>query len=119
MNKLPYNSDNVFQKIIQRKIPAKIIFENDLILAFYDINPVSPLHILIIPKKPYIDFADFHANASSSDISNFWQKVAEIAKKIDTKNQFRLITNNGSKVGQTVFHFHVHLIAEKELKQLI
>lgn len=114
-----YNYDNVFNKIISGAIPPKIVFEDEWLMAFYDVAPVSPLHILIIPKNHYISFADFTSKASNFEIAHFFQKVGEIAKEFDSEAQFRIISNNGSKVGQTVFHFHVHIIAKKELKNLI
>lgn len=114
-----YDFANVFYKIINRELPAKIVYEDEWIMAFHDINPVSPIHVLIIPKSHYIDFADFTTKASAFEIAHFFQKVNEIAKQMDTNNEFRLITNNGKLVGQEVFHFHVHLIAGKKLNNLI
>lgn len=117
--KTKYDFENVFYKIINRELPANIVFEDEWMIAFHDINPVSPVHILVIPKNYYTSFEDFTYKASTFEIAHFFQRVNEIAKKMDAQHEFRLITNNGKSVGQVVFHFHVHFLAKKELSDLI
>ena len=113
-----YNHDNPFAKIISDEIEANIIYQDKDILAFNDIAPVSPVHILVIPKEPYVNFADFIANKAPSDIGGFFNKIPKIAEMAGLK-EYRVITNNGAESGQTVFHFHVHIIGGKKISNLI
>ncbi len=115
-----YDKNNIFAKIIRGEIPAKKVYEDENILAFYDISKASPIHVLVIPKGEFIDFIDFVSNQNSHEVARFFQKVAEIVKELKVdENGFRLITNNGSDAHQTVKHFHVHILAGKKLGPLI
>ena len=103
-------SDTLFSKIIDREIPADIVYEDDLCLAFKDINPQAPVHILIIPKQPIPKIVD----AKESDqalLGHLLLKAGEIAKEQGYGDAFRLVVNNGAEAGQTVFHLHVHILA--------
>ncbi len=103
-------TETLFSKIINKEIPADIVYEDDLCLAFKDINPQAPLHVLIIPKKPIPRIVD----AEQSDqelLGHLLLKAGEIAKQEGYENAFRLNINNGEGAGQTVFHLHVHLLA--------
>jgi diadenosine tetraphosphate (Ap4A) HIT family hydrolase len=117
---MPYDKNNIFAKIIRGEIPAQKVYEDENILAFYDISKASPIHVLVIPKGEFIDFIDFTTKENPHEVANFFKKVAEIAKnlKVD-ESGFRLITNNGSDAHQTVKHFHVHILAGKKLGPLI
>jgi len=117
---MKYDKNNIFAKIIRGEIPAQKVYEDENILAFYDISKASPIHVLVIPKGEFIDFVDFTTNENPHEVANFFKKVAEIAKdlKVD-ESGFRLITNNGSDAHQTVKHFHVHILAGKKLGPLI
>ena len=86
---------------------------------FKDITPAAPIHLLVIPKKYYCSYADFLENAESSEIVYYFQKIKEITDKLDLKNGFRLITNNGDDASQTVEHFHFHILAGRQLGGLI
>ncbi len=115
-----YDDNNIFAKIIRGEVEAKKIYEDNKVLAFNDISPVAPVHILIVPKGRYIDYDDFINNSSEEDISYFFQKVLEIAKKYGAiNNEFRLVTNKGSTSGQSIFHFHIHIIAGKKMSGLV
>jgi diadenosine tetraphosphate (Ap4A) HIT family hydrolase len=117
---MPYDKNNIFAKIIRGEIPAKKIYEDENILAFYDISKASPIHVLVIPKGEFIDFIDFVAKENPQKITNFFQKVAQISQDLKiVESGFRLITNNGSDAHQTVKHFHVHILAGKKLGPLI
>ncbi len=119
MNKF-YDNTNVFAKIIRQEIPCDKIMENDFALAFSDINPQAPLHILVIPKKQYIDFYDFTKNASSQEVNYFWQLVNDVIEQEQIVNKgFRLITNSGSDGNQEVPHFHLHILGGKNLGRMI
>ena len=102
-------ADTLFSKIINREIPADIVYEDDLCLAFKDISPQAPMHILVIPKKPIIKLAD----AQSDDqqlLGHLMLKAADIAKEQGYGDAFRLVTNNGESAGQSVFHLHIHIL---------
>ena len=119
MNK-SYDKDNIFAKILKSEIPCHKILENDYALAFSDINPQSPIHILIIPKKAYIDFYDFTENASIKETESLWKLVNDVIKlnKIATKG-FRIISNSGDDGNQDVPHFHVHVLGGKNLGRMM
>lgn len=105
--------DTIFSKIINREMDADIVFEDNLCLAFRDINPQAPMHILLIPKKPIVMLAD--ADKSDQSVLGHLMLVAgDIAREQGYADAFRLVTNNGEKVGQTVFHLHLHLLGGRE-----
>ena len=107
-------SDTIFQKIIDKELPADIVYEDDLCLAFYDINPVAPIHVLIIPKKQI----DKLSNSKIEDkdlLGHILLVAGDIARKLEVGDAFRLVVNNGAGAQQTVFHVHLHLIAGREL----
>ena len=117
---MPYDKNNIFAKIIRGEIPAKKIYEDENILAFYDISKASPIHVLVIPKGEFIDFIDFVTKENPQKVTNFFQKVAQISQDLKiVESGFRLITNNGSDAHQTVKHFHVHILAGKKLGPII
>ncbi len=102
-------SETLFSKIIDRQIPADIIFEDDLCLAFRDINPQAPVHVLVIPKKPIEKLSD--AGIQDQGILGHLLLVAnKIAEQEGISDSYRLIINNGEDAGQTVFHLHVHVL---------
>jgi diadenosine tetraphosphate (Ap4A) HIT family hydrolase len=109
---MTYDNENIFAKILRSEIPCDKIFENDFVLSFRDINPKAKLHILVIPKKPYIDIADFLENAESDFQSNFWSSVKEVISLLDLRNKgFQMKAHKGADGGQEVFHFHLHLLS--------
>lgn len=103
-------TETIFSKIIDKKIPADIIFENELLLAFRDITPQAPEHVLIIPKKHIRNLSE----ATSADkllLGEMLVCVATIAKKLELQEKgYRVVINNGEAAGQTVFHLHMHLL---------
>lgn len=114
-----YDKDNVFAKIIAGSISAKKVYEDDKILAIHDINPVAPVHILVIPKEEYKDFNDFITHASKEDITLYFSKIIDITKELGLEeNGYRLVINKGSQSGQTVFHFHTHIIGGRTISGL-
>ncbi|QMU60861.1 MAG: HIT domain-containing protein [Gammaproteobacteria bacterium] len=103
-------SETIFNKIISKEIPAEIVYEDEQCLAFKDVNPQAPIHLLIIPKISIEKIAD----AEISDqklLGHLLLKAGEIAEELGVKDAFRLIINNGEDAGQTVFHLHIHLLA--------
>jgi histidine triad (HIT) family protein len=103
-------SETIFDKIISKEIPAEIVYEDDQCLAFKDVNPQSPIHILIIPKVSIAKLADADT-ADQSMLGHLLLKAGEIAENLGVKDAFRLVINNGEEAGQTVFHLHIHLLA--------
>ncbi len=102
-------SETIFSKIIRREIPADIVYEDEQCLAFRDVHPQAPTHILVIPKKPIVNIAD----ASTDDreiLGSLLLAVKSIAEKFELKD-FRVITNNGAGAGQSVFHLHLHILS--------
>ena len=117
---MAYDSNNIFAKIIRKEIPANIVFEDEKILAFHDISKAAPIHILVIPKGEYCDLVDFSTKADAQEIAYFFKKVSEIAKEQEIINSgFRVISNIGSNAHQSVPHFHMHILAGKELGPLL
>lgn len=107
---MSYDPDNVFAKILRGELPCKKVHETEHALAFHDINPLTPVHVLVIPKGAYTDFADFTANASPEEIYDFWRAVYDVARMTGVEDSgFRIVSNKGSDAGQIVFHFHVHV----------
>ena len=102
----------VFCKIIAGEIPSERVFENDSVLAFRDIAPQAPVHILVVPKEHITSVADITA-VNSSLVAKCYEAIAEISEKEDLKSGFRVITNSGADGGQTVFHLHFHLLGGK------
>ena len=106
-------TDTIFQKIIDKELPADIIYEDELALVFKDINPVAPTHLLIIPKKQIEKVSD--AEDQDKELLGHLLLVAgKVARDLGIDEAFRLVVNNGAEAQQTVFHLHIHLIAERE-----
>ena len=110
---MTYDNENIFAKILRSEIPCEKIFEDEYIFSFKDINPKTKIHILIIPKKPYIDILDFLENADADYQSNFWISINKLVLQLDLKNKgFQIKSNKGKEGGQEVFHFHLHLLSD-------
>jgi histidine triad (HIT) family protein len=117
---LPYDDQNIFAKILRREIPSKTVFDDRYALAFNDINPQSPTHILVIPKGAYVSWDDFSANASDAEIVGFVKAVGEVARAAGLVSPgYRLLANNGLDSHQEVPHLHVHIFAGKQLGPLL
>ncbi|MBS0961150.1 histidine triad nucleotide-binding protein [Acetobacter thailandicus] len=111
-----YEPGNIFARILRGEIPCNKVFENDYVLAFHDISPKAPVHVLIIPKKPYVSFIDFSKTASAEEIAAIMQATGHIAASLDLEESgYRVITNAGHNAGQEVPHFHLHLMGGKAL----
>lgn len=108
-------SDTIFQKIIDKELPADIVYEDDSCLAFKDINPVAPVHILIIPKKKIEKISD-SSQEDKGLLGHLFLVAGGIAKDLGIEDAFRLVVNNGAGAQQTVFHLHIHLIAGREFQ---
>ncbi len=107
----------VFGLIIEGKLPAKKVFENDRILAIWDIHPVAPVHILIMPKKPIANLQAMEEEDLPL-LGEVVQVAQKIAEELGIEEGYRLLTNNGAPSGQTVFHLHFHLIGGRPLGKM-
>ncbi|MGI6580458.1 MAG: histidine triad nucleotide-binding protein [Saccharofermentanales bacterium] len=108
--------DCIFCKIANHEIETEIVYEDDFVVAFKDMNPVAPVHILIVPKEHVKNFYELSANSRKDLImGSVTDAAAVIADQFGTSEGFRLITNNGKDAGQTVFHLHFHLIGGEVL----
>ncbi len=105
----------LFEKIIAREIPAAIVYEDDFVLAFRDIKPQAPVHVLIVPKKLVPRVAEASA-ADQSLLGHLLLKAAEVAKNLDLKNGYRLVINNGVDGGETVPHLHIHILGGRQME---
>jgi len=104
----------LFEKIVAREIPATIVYEDDLVFAIRDINPQAPTHVLIVPKKPIPRLSEA-APEDHKVLGHLLLKAAEVAKKLDLKNGYRLVINNGPDAGEAVPHLHVHILGGRHM----
>ena len=120
-----YDKENIFAKILRKEIPSQIVYESSHSLAFLDINPVAPVHILIIPKGPYINFDHFIEEASTEEIIDFNKAVAEVISKEKLNpsliggNGYRIIANTGLNGVQEVPHLHFHVLGGRNMGQMV
>ena len=111
-----YDDNNIFAKIIDGKIPCKKIYEDKDVLFFEDINPVSKIHILGIPKVKCVDFSDFISNYDQGIVTNFFQKFDFVIEQLGIKESgYRIISNSGVDGGQEVPHFHIHILGGEKI----
>ncbi|MXP64717.1 histidine triad nucleotide-binding protein [Roseomonas sp. M0104] len=116
----PYDPGNVFARILRSEIPAKRIYEDEHALAFHDIAPKAPVHVLVIPKGEYVSVADFSAQAGAEAVAGFWRAVGEVARQLGLEGPgYRVLTNMGPDGGQEVPHFHVHIFGGRALGPML
>ena len=116
----PYDDSNIFARILRGEIPSSKVYEDDHVLAFNDINPLSPTHILVIPKGAYVSWDDFSAKASDEEIGAFVRAVGKIARDAGlVTSGYRLLANAGLNAGQEVPHLHVHIFAGRPLGPML
>ena len=107
-----YDAQNIFAKILRDEMPCEKILDTNHIISFNDVSPKAKVHVLVIPKGPYIDIYDFNKNASKEEIIGFWGGVNETIEKLQIEhNGFQLKVHKGETGGQEVFHFHVHILS--------
>ena len=116
----PYDDGNIFARILRGEIPNRTVYQDQWVLAFHDINPQAPVHVLVIPKGNYVSFADFSANAGADEIAGFMRAVGKVAKDLGLEAPgYRLLANMGEHSGQEVPHFHIHLFAGRPLGRML
>lgn len=117
---MTYDPENIFAKILQGKIPCDKVYENEHALAFNDINPQAPVHVLIIPKGAYVSGNDFMSEASDAEMAGFMRAIRAAAEKTGVLDSgYRLIANTGYDGHQEVAHFHVHLTGGRRLGRML
>jgi len=112
-----YNKDNVFAKILCGQIPNKTVYSDDYVLAFYDVAPRARVHVLVIPRGEYVDIFDFTQNAPEDVQVAFWRGVRNTVEKLGVRDNFRTIANTGRGAGQSVMHFHVHIMSDDRFSE--
>lgn len=111
-----YDHNNIFAKILRKEIPCDVFMENDIAIAFRDINPCAKVHMLVIPKGEFCDFHDFVANADKKIVADFFEFVHNVVSALGlAESGFRLISNAGCDANQEVAHFHVHILGGENL----
>ena len=117
---MPYDDDNIFAKILRGEIPCNKIHEDAHALAFHDINPQAPVHVLVIPKGAYVSFDDFAATAPAGTVAGFFAAVGTVARALDVaEGGYRILANHGADANQEVPHFHVHIFAGRNLGPML
>ncbi|MBL4603259.1 MAG: histidine triad nucleotide-binding protein [Emcibacteraceae bacterium] len=115
-----YDNDNIFAKILRGEIPCDKVFENEYALAFNDINPQAPIHVLVIPKGEFVSMADFSVNAPDDLTVGFFRAVGDVARQLGLeKDGYRLLANTGDNAHQEVPHLHFHILAGKKLGPML
>ncbi len=116
----PYDPQNIFARILRGEIPCKRVHEDEFALAFHDINPQTPVHVLVIPKGAYVSHADFSAHASDAEVAGFWRAVGQVARDLGLESAgYRILSNMGEDGGQEVPHFHVHIFGGRRVGRMV
>ena len=116
----PYDDSNIFARILRGELPCNKVYEDDHVLAFNDIRPLAPTHILVIPKGAYVSWDDFTANGADEEIAAFARAVGRIAREAGlVEPGYRLLANVGQDSGQEVPHLHVHIFAGRGLGPML
>lgn len=119
-HKQTYDENNIFARIVRGELPAKKVLETEHSLAFHDIHPLAAIHVLVIPKGPYVSWEDFSAKASEAEIADFVRAVGETARAVGAEPQgYRLLANTGKRAGQEVAHLHVHIFGGQPLGTML
>lgn len=115
-----YDPHNIFARILRGEIPSKRVYEDEHALAFHDIHPLAPTHILVIPKGPFVSWDDFSANASEAEIVGFVRAIGKVARDSGlVEDGYRLLANSGMNSGQEVPHLHVHIFGGRALGPML
>ena len=115
-----YDDSNIFARILRGELPSKKVYEDDHVLAFHDINPLAPVHILVIPKGPYVSWDDFSEKASDAEIAAFVRASGRIARDEDlVARGYRVLANTGLRGGQEVPHLHLHIFGGAPLGPML
>ncbi len=117
---MAYDASNVFAKILRGEIPCNKVYEDDYALAFHDIRPLAPVHVLVIPKGPYVTLDDMTSQATPEFVAGFFRAVSEVARLTGVAGTgYRFLANNGSQAHQEVMHLHIHLFGGRFLGPML
>jgi diadenosine tetraphosphate (Ap4A) HIT family hydrolase len=117
---MAYNTDNIFAKILRGEIPCNKVYEDEFALAFHDINPQAPVHVLVIPKGEYVSMADFTASAPADLIAGFFRAVGKVAEALElVEPGYRILANAGTNAHQEVPHLHIHIFGGRPLGPML
>ena len=117
---MSYDSNNIFAKILRGEIPCRKVYEDEHVLAFHDIHPQAPAHILVLPRGAYKDMSDFTARAGADEIAALFRALGKIAKDEGLEESgYRVISNCGANGGQEVPHLHLHLLGGRKLGRMV
>ena len=117
---MAYDPDNVFARILRDELPCQKVYEDAHALAFHDINPQAPVHILVIPKGAYVSMEDFSANASEAEIAGFVRAIGKTSQALGiAEDGYRVLANHGGDAHQEVMHLHVHIFAGRPLGAML
>jgi diadenosine tetraphosphate (Ap4A) HIT family hydrolase len=116
----PYDDGNIFARILRGELPVNKVYEDEHVLAFHDINPLAPTHILVIPKGRYVSWDDFTEKSSDAELSAFVRAAGRIAREAGmVQHGYRVLANTGPDAGQEVPHLHLHLFAGRPLGPML
>jgi histidine triad (HIT) family protein len=116
----PYDPDNIFARVLRGEIPCAKVYEDEWALAFNDIRPQAPTHVLVIPKGAYVSWDDFSANASAEEVAGYVRAIGTVARQLGVvESGYRLLSNAGLNSHQEVPHLHVHLFAGRKLGPML
>jgi histidine triad (HIT) family protein len=119
-SKKPYDQKNIFAKILRGELPCKKVMENEHVLAFHDINPLAPVHVLVVPKGPYVSWDDFSEKAGDAEMAAMTRAIGEVARIVGADSQgYRVLSNVGKRGGQEVPHLHVHIFGGQPLGPML
>jgi histidine triad (HIT) family protein len=117
---MAYDNTNIFARLLRGEIPANKVYETPHTLAFHDIRPLAPVHVLVIPKGCYVDLDDFTARATAAEIADFFAAVGETARRLGVvEDGYRILSNTGANAHQEVPHLHVHIFAGRPLGPML
>jgi histidine triad (HIT) family protein len=117
---MAYDRTNVFARILRGELACKKVFEDEHVLAFHDINPQAPVHVLVIPKGAYVSLDDFSAEAAPEELAAFFAAVGAIARELGlAEDGYRILANHGPNSHQEVPHFHVHIFGGRPLGRML
>ena len=117
---MPYDRNNVFARILRGEVPCTKVYEDEHVLAFRDINPQAPTHVILIPKGEYVSVDDFSQRASEAELAAFMRAIGKIAKAEGAvEGGYRILSNHGAAAHQEVPHFHLHLFAGRDLGPML
>jgi diadenosine tetraphosphate (Ap4A) HIT family hydrolase len=116
----PYDETNVFARILRGELPCTKFYEDEYALAFHDINPQAPVHMLVIPKGKYVSIADFCELASAAEIAGFWRAAGAVARQLGLDAPgYRMLANMGHDGHQEVPHFHIHIFGGRKMGHML